>query len=49
MSLALNQVGERAQAIQHAEQALTIYEQIEAPGAAKVRAQLAAWRGQTNT
>jgi tetratricopeptide (TPR) repeat protein len=48
MSLALNQLGERAQAIQHAEQALTIYEQIEDPKAAKVRAQLAAWREQTN-
>jgi len=49
MSLALDQLGECAQAIQHAEQALTIYEQIEAPIAAQVRAQLAAWREQTNT
>ena len=49
MSLALDQLGERAQAIQHAEQALTIYEQIEDPNAAEVRAQLAAWREQTNT
>jgi tetratricopeptide (TPR) repeat protein len=49
MSLAFDQLGERAQAIQHAEQALTIYEQIEAPGAAKVRAQLIAWREQINT
>jgi tetratricopeptide (TPR) repeat protein len=48
MSLALDQLGERAQAIQHAEQALTILEQIEDPNAAKVRAQLAAWREQTN-
>ena len=48
MSLALDQLGERAQAIQHAEQALTILEQIEDPNAAKVRAQLAAWRDQTN-
>ena len=49
MSLALDQLGERTQAIQHAEQALTILEQIEDPNAAKVRAQLADWREQTNT
>ena len=49
MSLVLDQLGERAQAIQHAEQALIIREQIEDPNAAKVRAQLAAWREQTNT
>ena len=49
MSLALDQLGERGQAIQHAEQALTIFEQIEDPNAAKVRAQLAFWREQTNT
>jgi tetratricopeptide (TPR) repeat protein len=48
MSLALDQLGERAQAIQHAEQALTIRERIEDPRAAKVRAQLAVWREQTN-
>ena len=48
MSLALDHLGERAHAIHHAEQALTIYEQIEDPNAAKVRAQLAAWREQTN-
>ncbi len=49
MSLALDQLGVRAQAIQHADQALTIFEQIEDPNAAKVRAQLASWREQTNT
>jgi tetratricopeptide (TPR) repeat protein len=49
ISLSLDQLGKRAQAIQHAEQALTIYEQIEDPRAANVRAQLAAWREQTNT
>jgi hypothetical protein len=49
MSLALDQLGERAQAIQHAEQALIIREQIEDPKAAKVRTQLTAWREQTNT
>ena len=48
MSLGLNQLGKFAQAIQHAEQALTIFEQIEDPNATKVRAQLAAWREQTN-
>jgi tetratricopeptide (TPR) repeat protein len=49
MSLVLDQLGERDQAIQHAEQALIIQEQIEDPNAAKVRAQLAAWREQTDT
>jgi tetratricopeptide (TPR) repeat protein len=49
MSLALDQLGELAQAIQHAEQSLTIREQIEDRNAAKVRAQLAAWREQTNS
>jgi hypothetical protein len=48
MSLALDQLGEGAQAILHAEQALTIYEQIEDPNAAKVRTKLAAWREQPN-
>jgi hypothetical protein len=49
MSLELDQLGERAQAIQLAEQALIIREQIEDPNAAKVREQLAEWREQTNT
>lgn len=44
MSLALYRLGKRTQAIQYAEQSLTIREQIEDPFAAKVRAQLAAWR-----
>lgn len=39
----------RAQAIHHAGQALIIYEQIEAPHAEQVRAQLAAWLQQTNS
>lgn len=47
MSLALDQLGKHAEALQHAEQALTIFEQIEDPKAATVRAQLAAWRGET--
>ena len=49
LSLALDELGEQGQAIQHAEQAITIYEQIEDPRAAKVRAQLDAWREQTDT
>jgi hypothetical protein len=44
MSLALAQLGQRAQAIQHAEQSLAIFEQIEDPNTAKVRAKLAEWR-----
>jgi hypothetical protein len=43
-SLALDQLDERTQAIHHAEQALTIFEQIEEPNAVKVRTQLTAWR-----
>jgi len=49
ISGALEHLGERAQAIQNAEHALTIYEQIEDPNAAQVRAQLATWREQTNS
>ncbi|HKZ82726.1 MAG TPA: tetratricopeptide repeat protein [Anaerolineae bacterium] len=45
MSLALDKLGEREKAIAHAEAALGIYEQIEDPNAAKVRKQLAEWRG----
>lgn len=48
MSLALDPLGECVQAIQHAEHALAILEQIEDPNAAKVRAKLADWREQTN-
>ena len=44
MSSALDQLGERAQAIANAEAALKIFEQIEDPNAAKVRKQLAEWR-----
>jgi len=49
MSLALEGLGERGQAIQYAEQALIIREQIEDPNAAQVRTQLATWREQTST
>jgi hypothetical protein len=37
-------LGDRAQAIARAEAALRIYEAIEDPGAADVRAELAKWR-----
>jgi tetratricopeptide (TPR) repeat protein len=46
MSLALDKLGERERAIALAEAALRIYEQIEDPNAAKVRRQLAQWRGE---
>jgi tetratricopeptide (TPR) repeat protein len=47
ISLALDQLGERDKAIKHAERSFEIYQQLEDPQAAKVRAQLAAWRGNT--
>ena len=46
MSLALDQLGDRAQAILDAKDALKIYEQIEHPSAGKVRNRLAEWREQ---
>jgi hypothetical protein len=46
MSLALDELGDRAQAVARAETALKILEAIEDPNAAKVRAKLAQWRGQ---
>jgi tetratricopeptide (TPR) repeat protein len=42
---ALDGLGNRSEAITRAESALQIYEAIEDPNAAKVRAKLAAWRG----
>ena len=45
----LDQLGEHAQAIQNAEQALISHEQIEDPNAVKVRAQLVEWREQKDT
>ena len=45
-ALALDSLGQRAKAIPLAEAALKIYEQVESPTAAKVRAWLAQWRGQ---
>jgi tetratricopeptide (TPR) repeat protein len=47
MSLAHDALGDREQAIVCAEASLKIKEQIEDPNAAKVRKQLAEWRGQT--
>jgi tetratricopeptide (TPR) repeat protein len=49
MSLTLFELSDRAQAIQHAEQSLVIYEQIEDPFAPKVRAKLAAWREESGS
>ena len=45
-ALALFGFGEKAEAIRRAEAALAIFEAIEDPNAAQVRAQLAAWRGE---
>ena len=45
-ALALDQLSDRAQAIAHAEAALTIYEEIEDPNVPMVRAALAEWRGE---
>ena len=44
MSLALNKLGERAQAIQLASAALAIFAQIESPHTDMAREQLAAWQ-----
>jgi tetratricopeptide (TPR) repeat protein len=45
ISVELDKLGDRAQAVAHAETALAILGPIEDPQAAKVRAQLAKWRG----
>jgi len=44
MSLASDRLGDRTQAIAHAEAALQIYEQIEDPTVERVRNQLAEWK-----
>jgi tetratricopeptide (TPR) repeat protein len=44
-SAVVHSLGDRAEAITRAEAALKIYEAIEDPSAAKVRAKLAEWRG----
>ena len=46
MALALDQLGDRDQAIQRAEASLQILEEIEVPNADKVREALAWWRGE---
>jgi hypothetical protein len=44
----MDELGERQQAIEPAEAALKVYEQIEAPAAAKVRKQLIEeWKGRS--
>ncbi|MCI0489661.1 MAG: tetratricopeptide repeat protein [Blastocatellia bacterium] len=45
-SLALDKLGDRAEAIRLAEAALIIYESIEAPYAEVARNQLKEWRGE---
>ncbi len=47
MSLGVDKISERTRAIELAEAALVIFEQIEDPNAAKARKKLAEWRGQT--
>jgi tetratricopeptide (TPR) repeat protein len=44
MSLALDNLNERSEAIKKAESALEIFEQIESPAVARVRQKLAEWR-----
>jgi tetratricopeptide (TPR) repeat protein len=46
MSLSLDNLGDRVQAIAKAQAALEIYEQIESPYADRVREQLAEWLGE---
>ncbi|HYY93469.1 MAG TPA: tetratricopeptide repeat protein, partial [Pyrinomonadaceae bacterium] len=46
ISQALNLLGDHAEAIARAEMAIEIFERIESPEAAKVRAALARWRGE---
>ena len=45
MSLALDKLGQRPEAIDHAKAALEIFEQIESPDAEKARQKLAEWQG----
>jgi hypothetical protein len=46
MSLSLDQLGKREQAVLHAEDALKILAQIESPYTEMVQGQLAEWRKQ---
>ena len=45
MSLALDKLGQRPEAIDSAKAALVIFEQIESPDAEKARQKLAEWQG----
>ena len=45
MSLALEKLGQRPEAIDNAKAALVIFEKIESPGAEKARQKLAEWQG----
>ena len=45
MSLALDSLGKRSEAVKLAKDALQIYEQIESPVAERVRRKLAEWQG----
>jgi hypothetical protein len=45
MGLALDKLGQRAQAVKCAEDALRIFEQIESPHAGQVKRKLAEWKG----
>ena len=45
MSLALDKLGQRPEAIDRAKAALVIFEQIESPDAEKARQKLAEWQG----
>lgn len=47
MSLVQNELGNRAEAVKLAGEALAIYEQIENPMAETVRRQLAEWQGES--
>jgi hypothetical protein len=44
-SIVLDRLGDRAQAITHAEAALLLFEQIEYPGVIAIREKLFEWRG----
>jgi hypothetical protein len=45
LSLALDKLGQRPEAIDHAKAALVIFEKIESPDAEKARQKLADWQG----
>ena len=46
LSLVLDRIGQRPEAIAHAQESLKIYEQIEDPFAAEVQKQVEEWIGQ---